>query len=115
LGQVRTERALEIVLEQEDRITEVECLRVLALIARKRDALEHAEKHARSALALATELQHAWITAKAAEELGRVFEAKDDSDAATETFDTAARAYMQTGAEGRAAAIRARQAGQLNE
>lgn len=106
LGQARTERAFHIVLEQEDRITEVECLRVMSMIARKRGDLEQAQKHAREALSLARELQHSWITAKAAEELGFVYDAGNNRAAASTAFSNAARAYERTGAAARAAAMR---------
>jgi tetratricopeptide (TPR) repeat protein len=106
LGQVRTERALEIVREQEDRISEVECLRVLALIGRKRRSLEQAEAFALDAFSLANELRNPWMIAKAAEELGFVLDARGDRAAASDAFNTAANSYLQTGAEVRAAAIR---------
>jgi tetratricopeptide (TPR) repeat protein len=106
LGQARTERALELVREQEDRISEVECLRVLAIIGRKRGSLDHAEVYARDALSLAKELQHSWMIAKAAEELGIVLDAREERGAASDAFYTAAEAYAQTGAEVRAAAVR---------
>jgi hypothetical protein len=53
------------------------------------------------------------MIAKAAEELGRVLEAKDEPAAAFHTYATAERAYLQTGATGRAAALSERQSGQL--
>ncbi len=106
LGQARTERALEIVLEQEDRITEVECLRVLSLIGRKRGSLEQAEVYATQAFSLARELHNPWMIAKAAEELGVVFTAKRNRAAASEAFSSAAQAYAETGAEVRASAMR---------
>ena len=105
LGQARTDRALQIVREQEDRISEVECLRVLALIARRRGYLEQAEELARDATTLANELQNPWMIAKASEELGHVLDAKGARAGASKAFQAAALAFAQTGAEVRAEAM----------
>jgi len=106
LGQARTERALEILRGQEDRISEVECLRVLAMIALQREQLEQAEELARNATTLANELHNPWMIAKASEELGRTLEARGERSGASEAFETAASAFAQTGAEVRAEAMR---------
>ena len=106
LGQVRTERALEMVREQEDRVSEVECLRVLALIARQNGDLERAEELARNATALAEELGNPWMLAKASEELGYVLRASGEHSSVSAVFDAAALAFAKTGAEVRADAMR---------
>lgn len=110
LGEVRTRRALKIVREQEDRITEVECLRVLALIARRGGDLDRAEELARDSLRLATELQNPWMIAKTSEELGHVLNARGESGEASEAYHAASQAFARTGAETRAKAMREKSA-----
>jgi tetratricopeptide (TPR) repeat protein len=108
LGRAMVERALNFARENEDRLTEVDCLRILAYIAAQEDRLEEAIDAARTAATLADGLGNPWMIAKVQQQLADVLSAISPSTEAARALDLAAQAFEQMGAESRAAETRAR-------
>jgi tetratricopeptide (TPR) repeat protein len=108
LGRAMVERALSFARENEDRLTEVDCLRILAYIAAQEDRLEEAIDAARTAATLAGGLGNPWMIAKVQQQLADVLSAIGPSTEAAKALEIAAQAFEQMGAESRAAETRAR-------
>ncbi|MEJ2238669.1 MAG: tetratricopeptide repeat protein [Gemmatimonadales bacterium] len=108
LGRAMVERALKLAQDNEDRLTEVDCLRILSHIAGEEDRLDEAIDTARKAADLASDLGNPWMIAKAQQQLANVLSAAGPSSEAAEALEAAAQAFDKMGAESRAAGTRAR-------
>lgn len=108
LGRAMVKRALNFARDKEDRLTEVDCLRILAYIAGEQEQAEEAIGNARKAAKLANDLGNPWMIAKAQRQLAEALHVSGPSNEAAEALDAAAQAYDQMGAESRAAATRER-------
>lgn len=108
LGRAMVERALKLAQDNEDRLTEVDCLRILSYIAGEEEQLEAAIQTARQAANLASDLGNPWMIAKAQQQLANALSAIGPSTEAARALDAAAQAFDQMGAESRAADTRAR-------
>ncbi len=108
LGKVMVQRALNFARDKEDRLTEVDCSRILAYIAGEESQPEEAIRLAREAAKLAEELGNPWMIAKTQQQLASVLTATGPSKEAAEALETAALAFERMGARSRAADTRGR-------
>jgi len=108
MGRAQVERALGLAREQEDRLAEVEALRILCNVARDEGNVEEAERMGREALAAATTMSHPWTVATVQRDLGALYERAGRPSDAARALEAAAAAYEQLGAHTRAARVRAR-------
>jgi tetratricopeptide (TPR) repeat protein len=108
LGRAMVQRALTLARDKEDRLTEVDCLRILAYVAGEEDQLAEAIDYARKAAKLANDLGNPWMIAKAQQQLANVVDATGSRTEAAEALDAAAQAFEAMGAKSRAADTRAR-------
>ena len=102
LGRARTMRARELARGQEDRLTDIDCTRVLSRIALAEGNLDQSHELARTAVELAAELGNPWMLAKSQQQLATVLAARRARDKAIDAFTAAAAAFEWAGAEGRA-------------
>jgi len=108
LGRAQVRRALGLAREQEDRLAEIEALRISGNLEREARAFESAEQLEREALTLATALAHPWTIATVQRDLGELYQQAGRAADAARAFDAAAAAYEQLGAQRRAEQVRAR-------
>jgi tetratricopeptide (TPR) repeat protein len=102
LGLVQVRRALELARRQEDRITEIDALRILCALERE-DAPAAAEGLlGLQAVELARGLGQPWATAEAERDLGAFYAASGRATEAVERFTAAAAAFRSLGATTRA-------------
>ncbi len=106
LGRARTARALELAREHEDRLTEIDCKRVLSRIAFAEGNLHEGLDLARSAVHEAGEIGNPWMLAKSQQQLATVLAALRSRDQAVDAYTAAAAAFEWAGADGRAETMR---------
>lgn len=111
LARVEVQRALELARNTHDRLSEIEALRVVALIERLGGNHEAAEQRARDAAAIAEEVRHPWLLAKVLRDLGEVYLAMGRRERAVGVLQDAAAAYERAGAVERAGQITGRVSG----
>jgi len=111
LGRAQVGRALGLAREQEDRLAEVEALRISGNLEREARSYERAEQLEQEALAVATALAHPWTVATVQHDLGELYQRAGRSSDAVRAFQAAATAYEQLGAQSRAEGVRARATG----
>ncbi len=111
LGRAQVERALGLAREQEDRLAEVEALRILCNLEREARNFEQAEHLGHGALAAATTLSHPWTVATVERDLGELYARMGRASDAARAFARAAATYDTLGAHTRAAQVRDRAAG----
>lgn len=111
MGRAQVERALGLARQQEDRLAEVEALRILANLEREARNFGEAERLGREALALATAMAHPWTVATVQRDLGELYVRMGRTLDATHAFGQAATAYDSLGARTRADRVRERAAG----
>lgn len=114
LGRVQVALALSIARQQEDRLAEVEALRILAGIDRLAAVPEAAERRARDALALATGLAHPWAMAEVERDLAALLAETGRTEDAVAGLRRAAECYARLGAKRRARRMRERADALLN-
>ena len=107
LGWARAERAAKLAHDQNDRLTEIDSLRILAYIARHMGRSARSVELAQTAASLAEETGNPWMIAKSHHELGRSLQEAGQLENANAALAIAAVAFEDTGAHGRAQAIRA--------
>jgi tetratricopeptide (TPR) repeat protein len=108
LGRAQVRRALGLAREQEDRLAEVEALRISGNLEREAQAFERAEELERHALAVATALAHPWTVATVQRDLGELYARAGRTSEAVRAFQAAATAYQELGAQTRAERVRTR-------
>ena len=108
LGRAQVQRALGLAREQEDRLAEVEALRISGNLEREGRSFERAEQLEREALTVATALAHPWTVATVQRDLGQLYASAERPSDAARAFEAAATAYEQLGARSRAEGVRAR-------
>jgi tetratricopeptide (TPR) repeat protein len=108
LGRAQVQRALGLAREQEDRLAEVEALRISGNLECEARSFERAEQLEREALAVATTLAHPWTVATVQRDLGELYRRAGRSSEAVRAFEAAAAVYEQLGAQSRAERVRAR-------
>ena len=108
LGRAQVQRALGLAREQEDRLAEVEALRISGNLEREARSFERAEQLEREALTVATALAHPWTVATVQRDLGELYQRAGRPTDAGRAFEAAATAYDQIGAQRRAEQVRAR-------
>jgi tetratricopeptide (TPR) repeat protein len=108
LGRAQVERALGLAREQEDRLAEVEALRILCNLEREARNYPRAEGLAGEALAIASALAHPWTIATVEQDLGELLARVGRPTDAAEAFAAAAASYDAIGAATRADRVRAR-------
>jgi len=106
LGRAQVKRALELAREQEDRLAEVEALRILGNLARQAGDYDRAVQWGREALALAQGLGHPWTIATVQRDLGGILAAMDRRAEALRAWSEAAERYAGLGATSRAERVR---------
>ncbi len=98
LGKAEVVRALELSREQEDRLTEIEALRAMSLLARLEGDLDKSLELAREAVDLAERVKSKWLIARANQDLARVAHARGDAPLVASAVERAAIAYTELGA-----------------
>ncbi len=106
LGWARAERAANLARNCEDRLTEIDSIRVMAYIARHEGDIGKSVELARSAVSLASATGNPWMLARASEQLGQSLEMAGLGEEAGRAWATAATAFERTGAHARARAAR---------
>jgi tetratricopeptide (TPR) repeat protein len=106
LGRARTARALELAREQEDRLTEIDCTRVLSRIALAEGKPDESLDLARGAVRLAGEIGNPWMLARSQQQLATALAARRSRQQAVDAYTAAAAAFEWSGADGRAEAMR---------
>jgi tetratricopeptide (TPR) repeat protein len=106
LGKVRVTRALELARQQEDRLTETDCLRVLSTIAVAEAKFDDGVRLASSAAVSAEEIGNPWMVARTKQQLGAALAAQHRELEAAEAYSAAAAAFDQLGSDNRAGAMR---------
>ena len=106
LGWARAERAVKLAHDNDDRLTEIDSLRIMAYIARHMGRYSQSVELAQTAVALAQATGNPWMTAKSHHELGNSLLEAGQREQANAALAIAADAFETTGARGRAAAIR---------
>jgi tetratricopeptide (TPR) repeat protein len=106
LGWAQAKRAVNLAREHDDRLTEIDSLRIMAYIARQRGQEEQSLDLAQKATSLASEVDNPWMYAKANQELAySLRQARRDKEAYA-ALAVAAEAFDKTGAHARAAELR---------
>lgn len=106
LGQARLRQALRLARETENVLGETEALRVLSLIERREGNDSEAEQLALSALAIARNVHHRWLTAAVARDLGNFYADAGRQAEGVTCLTEAATAYDRLGAVERADRLR---------
>lgn len=107
LGWARAERAGRLAHDNDDRLTEIDSLRVMAYIARHLGRNAESTELAQRAASLARDTGNPWMTAKSHHELGLSLLDAGERDAANAALAIAADAFETTGAHERARLVRA--------
>jgi tetratricopeptide (TPR) repeat protein len=110
LGRAQVERALALAQSREDRLAEVEALRILCNIERRAGRLSESERMGRAALDLAVALAHAWSVAEVRHDLGELLAATGRGSEAAACWADAAEGFERLGAISRAEEMRNRAA-----
>lgn len=108
LGRAQVALALSLARQQEDRLAQVEALRILACIERLAGALAGAEPRAREALAIAVEIDHPNAIAEVERDLATILAAAGRVDEAAAALHHAAACYDRLGSAERARRTRER-------
>ncbi len=106
LGEAEVVRALELSREQEDRLTEIEALRALSLVARLEGDRDRSLGLVRQAVALSDQVQSKWLIAQSNRDFARVLQELHRGDEARDAIDRAVVAYTELGAEDRSVMAR---------
>lgn len=114
LGRAQVALALSVARQQEDRLAQVEALRILACIERLAGALEAAERGAGEALAIAAQIDHPWAVAEVERDLATILVAGGRVDEAAAALTRAAESYARLGSAERARRMRERATALLN-
>lgn len=102
LGGARAELAVQLAREHDDPSTEIDSLRVLALVARLEGRTATAVEIAEQAAAMAAGLNNPWMVSKTLTELGRALAAHGIEDRAGKVLSAAATTLESIGAAVRA-------------
>lgn len=108
LGRAQVQRALDLARAQEDRLAEIEALRILCGLEREARRFEMAERYGRDALTLATALMHPWAIAEVQRDRAELYIRSGRRVEATSAFLAAADALDRLGASPRAQRMRDR-------
>jgi tetratricopeptide (TPR) repeat protein len=106
LGRAQVERALAAARQREDRLAEVEALRILCNLERVGGHLSESERLGRAALDLATALSNPWSVAEAQRDLGETLATAGRGPEAADCWNEAAALFQQLGAISRADQMR---------
>ena len=107
LARAKLDRALTLARQCDDRLTEIECLRVQAFIARGEGDLDRSIVLSRDALSLAERVGHPWFVAKANHQLAESLLANEQVTEAADAFLKAADAFTSLGSTQRGSAMHA--------
>ncbi|MBI4503568.1 MAG: tetratricopeptide repeat protein [Gemmatimonadetes bacterium] len=110
LGRAQVERALALARKREDRLAEVEALRILCNLERRAGRVAESERMGRAALDLATTLAHPWSVAEVQRDLGELFAVTGRGSEAAACWTEAAAGFQKLGAHSRADEMRQRAA-----
>lgn len=110
LGKVQVERGLVSARSEEDPLTEIEGLRILAGLERRAGRQSVAEELVERAARLAEKVGHPWFLAEVEAERGELLASLGRREAAQVAWERSAALYDRLGAEGRAARMRRRAA-----
>ncbi len=108
IARVQVQHALDMAFGEEDRLTEIEALRVLCMIDRFDGGTESALTNIEKAVTLAREIKHPWMLAVAQQEMGELMLKRDQKANACRAFEEAARTFNELGSSKRAREMRAR-------
>ncbi len=106
LARVLVNRGLEWARKQEDKLTQVDALRVLSVVDWKSGELTAALEWAAQSKALADDVSHGWMMAVGDKQLAVVARAMGDDDRARLHFVSAARGFEKIGSTGNAERMR---------
>ncbi len=106
LGKAEVTRALELSREQEDRLTEVEALRALSVVAGLEGDRQRSLDFVRQAVALADRVKSTWLIAQSNRDFAHVLRELGEVDEARDAIRRAAAAYAELGAEERSETVK---------
>lgn len=106
LARAMVDRVITQSIDLEDRLTQIDALRVLSIVDAASGDHISALKWGNESLELATELDHGWMIAAAERQLGNVYRDTGDTERALDAYRTAASNYERIGSFGHAEDMR---------
>ncbi len=106
LARDQVERALDLAIENEDKLTEIDALRVLSLVEQNDGSVEKAEQLALKAKDGAAEVDHPWMLAVVQRRLGDLYRDTNRSTDAAVAYEEAAAHYDRLGSKSNAEEMR---------